>query len=72
MDGVRLTKRQAASWPDHLCPEIWSKAAQRKEKQEWAIEKPKLDHARRLRGISSIDPEDTGFKETIGNAGRSE
>ena len=28
-----------------------SEAAQRKEKQKWATEKPKLDSARRLRGI---------------------
>ena len=28
-----------------------SEAAQRKGKQKWAIEKPKLDNARRLRGI---------------------
>ena len=28
-----------------------SKAAQRLEKQHWAIEKPKLDNARKLRGI---------------------
>ena len=35
-----------------------SEAAQRKEKQKWAIEKPKLDNARRLRGICFIDPAD--------------
>ena len=29
-----------------------------REKQEWAIEKPKLDNARRLRGIYLIDPDD--------------
>ena len=47
-------KNHATSRPDHLWPEIWSgmsKTAQRKEKQEWAIEKPKLDNARKLRGI---------------------
>ena len=33
-------------------------AAQKKEKQEWTIEKPKIDNARRLRGICFIDPED--------------
>ena len=42
-----------------------SEAAQRKEKQKWAIEKPKLDNARRLRGIYFIDPVDEEFKETI-------
>ena len=34
-----------------------SEAGQRKEKQKRAIEKPKLDKAKRLRGIHSIDPE---------------
>ena len=42
-----------------------SDAAQRKGKQKWAIEKPKLDNARRLRGIYFIDPADAGFTETI-------
>ena len=32
------------------------------------MEKPKLDNARRLRGIYFIDPEDKEFKETIRNA----
>ena len=32
---------------------------------EWAIEKPKLDNARKLTGICSIDPEDEEYKETI-------
>ena len=50
--GERLTKRQATSRPDHLWPELWrgmSKNAKLREKQKWAIEKPKLDNARRLR-----------------------
>ena len=42
--------------------------AQLKERHKWAIEKPKLDNARRLRGIYIIDPEDKEFKETIKNA----
>ena len=69
----RLTKRQATSRPDHLWPELWrgmSKNAELREKHEWAIEKPKLDNARRLRGIFFIDPEDKEFKETIRNARR--
>ena len=40
-----------------------SEATQRKETQKWAIEKPKFDNARRLRGIYFIDPEDATFKE---------
>ena len=41
------------------------KAAQKREKQEWANEEPKLDNARRMRGIYFIDPDDGEFKETI-------
>ena len=47
--------------------EIWknmSDAAQRK-KQKWAIEKPKLDNAEKLRGTYFIYPTDAQFKETI-------
>ena len=64
----RLTKKQTASRPNYLCSEIWknmSEAAQRKEKQKWATEKPKLDSARRLRGIYFIDPADEEFRETV-------
>ena len=42
-----------------------SKTARGKEKQQLAIEKPKLDNARRLRGISFIDLEDGEYKKTI-------
>ena len=71
--GRRLTKRQATSRPDHLWSELWrgmSKNAKLREKHKWAIEKPNLDNARRLRGIYFIDPEDKEFKEIIRNAGR--
>ena len=40
-------------------------AAQRTEHQKWAIEKPKLDNARKLRGTNFVDPTDAEFKETI-------
>ena len=68
--GVRLTKRQATSRPDHLCPELWEKMGRNvklKESQKWSHEKPQLDNARKLRGIYFIDPEDKEFKETIKN-----
>ena len=42
--------------------------AKLKERQKWSNENPKLDNARRLRGIYFIDPEDKEFKETIENA----
>ena len=66
--GWRLTKVQTTTRPDHVWPEVWTqitKAAQKREKQEWANEKPKIDNARRMRGIYFNDPEDEEFKETI-------
>ena len=67
----RLTRKQLTSRPDHLWPELWIKlgrSAKLKEKQKWSNEKPKLNNARRWRGIYFIDPEDKEFKETIRNA----
>ena len=55
--GRRLTRTQTTSRPDNVWPEMWkhmSDAAKSKAKQEWAIEKPKLDDARQLRGIFFI------------------
>ena len=42
-----------------------SDASKRKAKQKWIIEKPKLDNARRLRGIFSIEPDDEEIKHTM-------
>ena len=69
--GVRLTRKQLTSRPDHLWPELWKsmgKHAKLKEKQKWSEEKIHLENARKLRGIYFIDREDTEFKETIKNA----
>ena len=69
--GVRLTRKQLTSRPDHLWPELWKsmgKNAKLKEKQKWSEEKIHLDNARKLRGIYFIDPEDKEYKETIKNA----
>ena len=69
----RLTRKQTISRPDTLWPEIWidmSDALKRKEKQKWAIEKPKLDNARKFRGICFIDPDDGEFKDIMKNARR--
>ena len=71
--GKRLTREQTTSRPETLSPEIWkdmSDASQREEKQKWAIEKPKLNNARRLRGIYFIDPDDEEFKDIMKNASR--
>ena len=71
--GRRLTTRQVTSRPDHLWPEPWIKLgryAKLKEKHKWSNEQPKLDNARRLRGIYFIDPKDKEFRETLKNAGK--
>ena len=68
--GGRLTRKQLASKPDHLWPELWKsmgKHAKLKEKQKWSEEKLHLENARKLRGIHLIDPDDKEFKATIQN-----
>ena len=69
--GVRLTRKQLTSRPDHSWPELCKKLGRNvklKERQKWSHEKPQLDNARKLRGIYFIDLEDKEFKETIKNA----
>ena len=44
-----------------------SKAVQKNEKHQWDIERPKLDNARKLRGIYFTDLDDGEHKETIKN-----
>ena len=69
----RLTWKQKTSRPDDVWPDMWkcwSDAAKKKAKQRWAIEKPKLDNARHLRGIFIIEPDDEEFKFTMKAARR--
>ena len=47
-----------------------SKAAQKREKQEWAVEKPKLHNSRKMREIYFIYAGDKECEETIKNARR--
>ena len=71
--GERLTKSQTTTRPDHVWPEVWTNiggAAQNREKHELSKEQPKLENARRLRGIYFIDLDDRGYKETLKNARR--
>ena len=71
--GWRLTRKQTTSRPDNVWPDIWkhmSDAAKSKTQQKWAIEKPKLDHARQLRGIFFIEPDNEEFRHIIKNARR--
>ena len=62
--GRETDKTASDIQPDHFL----ARNAKLREKQKWAIEKPKLDNATRLRGIYFIDPEHKEFKETIWNA----
>ena len=69
--GVRLTIVQTTTRPDYVCPEVWTKigeAAQNWEKRERKNEKPKLDNARRRRGICFIDLDDQDYEETLKNS----
>ena len=66
--GRRLTRKQKDSRPDDVWPDMWnfvSDAAKKKAKQKWAIEKPKLDNARQLKGIFCFEPNDEEFKLTM-------
>ena len=63
--GGRLTRKQTTSRPDNVWPDMskhMSDAVKRKATQKWAIEKPKLDDARKLRGIFFIEREDEDCK----------
>ena len=71
--GSRLMRKQTTSRPDDVWPDVWkhmSEAAKKKAKQKRAVEKPKLDNARQLRGIFFIEPDDEEFKLTMKNARR--
>ena len=68
----RLTKIQVTTRLEYFVARNldWhvESSSQKKEERQWAIEAPKLDNARRLRGINFIDPEDEEYPETIRNA----
>ena len=68
--GERLTRKQLTSRTYHLWPELWIEIGKKcpAEVEAKVHEKPKLDIARKLRGIYFIDTEDKEFKETIKNA----
>ncbi len=66
--GRRPTRKQTTSRADNVWPDMWkhmSDASKRKAKQQWAIEKPKLDNARKLRGMFFIETEDEHFKNIM-------
>ena len=56
--------------PDQIfvLPEEWTKigkAIHKREKQDWEKENQKLDNARKLRGLYSIDPDDREYSEIL-------
>ena len=66
-----VTKGLATPRPEYLWPEVlssMSKSSQQKGRRYWAVETPKLDNFRKLRGIYDIDPDDVVFKDTMKNA----
>ena len=72
--GERLRKLQETSRPENMWPEVRSKMSKyfrKKRKTVLDKEKPNLDSARKLRGISSVDPEDMEFKETMKKSAKS-
>ena len=66
--GERLTRKQLTSTPDYPWPELWKsmgKHAKLKEKKRWSEEKVHLENARKLRGISFIDPRIRNSKKPL-------
>ena len=71
--GWTQTRKETNSGPDNVKPDMWkhvSDAAKSKAKKKWAIEKPKFENARQMRGIFFIEPEDEEFEHTMKNACR--
>ena len=63
--GGRL-KSPSTTRPDNL--RVQHVKSRSQKKQQWSIEKPKLDNARKLRGFYFIDPDVGEFKDTTENA----
>ena len=67
----RLTKAsniKARSFVTRNMAKDVKSSSTKREKQEWTIEKPKLEEARWLRDIYFIDPDDAEFKKNMMNA----
>ena len=63
-------KKQTTSRPDTVWPEMWkhmSDTSKRKEKQKWAIEKPKLDKCQKIAWYLLHCPDDAEFKRSMKN-----
>ena len=69
--GVRLTKIQTTSRPDHMSLAAWTrigKAAQRREKTRMGKREIETRTRQRFEGICSIDPSDEECKDIIKSA----
>ena len=66
--GCRQTRKQTSSRPDNVWPDMWKHVSDVSKRKEWAIEKPKLENARRLRGNFFVDPDDEELKRMMKNA----
>ena len=68
--GRDLPKFRQHPGPIIFWPEVrssFSQSSQQKEQQYWALEKPKLDNARKLKEIYFVDPDGMEFKDTMKN-----
>ena len=71
--GGHLQENKTTCRFDDVWPDVWkhlSDAAKKKTRQKWAIEKPKIDNARQLKGIYFIEPDDEEFKPIMKAARR--
>ena len=71
--GPESGRRKGKQRPGQItCGQKYGKMCQKqlnkKKSKSVLIEKPKVDNARKLRGIYFIDPKDAEFKETIEKA----
>ena len=70
--GDLQENKQPLAWTMYgqICGRICLMQRKKKAKQRWAIEKPKLDNARQLRGIFFIELNDEEFMLNIKAARR--
>ena len=65
MCGLVGAWQRSKQLPEYVWPEIWIGMSKAAKKQDWAVEKAKLDNAGKSRGINFIDPEDEEHQKTI-------
>ena len=70
VETYKETKNFSSWWCVARCGSICPDASKKRAKQRWAVERPKLDYARQLRGIFFIEPNDEEFQPTMKAARR--